>query len=213
MLALFSNDISFSTFRYFRHLRELSSQLSISTAEIAAYMHELESEFTTRFGEFKRYGPMFSFLIKPDSLDGHDLDASLIEWMDIQDMEVQLIELKSSSLWVTKFAELRKQLETTAVQHHGARILTCWTSAPEKFSCLRDIALALLTVFGSTYLCEHVFSHMKNVLSPSRSRLTTNHSEACLRQTPDYRAQPSKAGTGITLTGRHLLLRFSPHLF
>ncbi|KAL7386506.1 hypothetical protein ABVT39_009464 [Epinephelus coioides] len=74
---------------------------------------------------------MFSFLIKPDSFDGHDLDVSLMDWMDVQDMEMQLIELKSSTLWVQKFAELRKQLETTAVHDHGACILTCWTSVPE----------------------------------------------------------------------------------
>ena len=33
-LALFSDDISTSMFRYFRHLRELSSLRNISTAEI-----------------------------------------------------------------------------------------------------------------------------------------------------------------------------------
>ncbi|KAJ3581347.1 hypothetical protein NHX12_016749, partial [Muraenolepis orangiensis] len=90
------------------HLRELSPQHSISTAEICKYISELESEFTTRFGEFQMYGPMFSFLIKPDSFDGHELDLSLIDWLDTQDMIMQLIELKSSTLWVTKFAELRK---------------------------------------------------------------------------------------------------------
>uniref|UniRef100_UPI00358FEE4E general transcription factor II-I repeat domain-containing protein 2-like n=1 Tax=Myxine glutinosa TaxID=7769 RepID=UPI00358FEE4E len=178
-LAILSSDVATFTFRYFRHVRELSSQHSISTAEICKYMSELESEFTTRFGDFQKYGPMFSFLIKPDSFDGHELDLSLIDWLDTQDMEMQLIELTSSTLWVTKFAELRKQLETTAVQDHRTCIFTCWTSVPKKFSCLWNVALALLSVFGSTYLCEQIFSHMKNVLSPSRSRLTTDHSEAC----------------------------------
>ncbi|KAF0032203.1 hypothetical protein F2P81_014493 [Scophthalmus maximus] len=97
---------------------------------------------------------MFSFPIKPESFDGHELNSSLTDWLDTQDMEMQLIELKSSTLWVTKFAELRKQLETRAVKDHGACILACWASAPEKFNCLRNIALALLSVFGSTYLCE-----------------------------------------------------------
>ena len=97
---------------------------------------------------------------------GQDLDAALIDWMDVQDVEMQLIELKSSSLWVTKFAELRQQLESTPVQQHGACILACWASVPAKFDCLKKIALALLTVFGSTYLCEQVFSHMKSVLRP-----------------------------------------------
>ncbi|KAJ3606325.1 hypothetical protein NHX12_025846 [Muraenolepis orangiensis] len=164
-----SDDVATSTFRYFSHLRELSLQHSISTAEICKYISELESEFTTRFREFQKYGPMFSFLIKPDSFDGHELDLSLIDWLDTQDMIMQLIEPKSLTLWVTKFAELRKHLETTAGRDHGTCIFTCWISLPEKFSCLRKIALALLTVFGSTYLCEQIFSHMKSVLSPSQS--------------------------------------------
>ena len=53
-----------------------------------------------------------------------------------------------------------KQLESTAVHVHGACIFTCWTSLPDKFNCLQNIAEALLTVFGSTYLCEQIFSHM-----------------------------------------------------
>jgi len=52
--------------------------------------------------------------------------------MDTEDMEMQLIELKSSTLWVTKFVELRQQLEATPVQDHGAHILTCCASAPKK---------------------------------------------------------------------------------
>uniref|UniRef100_A0A1A8EEQ0 HAT C-terminal dimerisation domain-containing protein n=1 Tax=Nothobranchius kadleci TaxID=1051664 RepID=A0A1A8EEQ0_NOTKA len=93
-------------------------------------------------------------------------------------MEMQLIKLKSSTLWGTKFAELRQQLESTAVHDHGACIFSCWTSPPDRFNCLKNIAQALLTVFGSTYLCEQIFSHMKCVLSASR--LTAGHSETCV---------------------------------
>ena len=88
---------------------------------------------------------MFSFLTKPESFDGHELDSSLTDWLDTQDMEMQLIEQKSSTLCLTKFAVLLKQLETTAVKDPGACILVCWASAPEKFSCLRNVALALLS--------------------------------------------------------------------
>ncbi|KAJ3586605.1 hypothetical protein NHX12_013001 [Muraenolepis orangiensis] len=114
-------------------------------------------------------------------------------------MIMQLIELNSSTLWVTKFAELRKQLETTAGHDHG--IFTCWISLLEKFSCLRKIALALLTVFGSTYLCEQIFSHMKSRSAP-HSRLTTDHRSLCATESDKVRssdngAQRRKAGPGI----------------
>lgn len=124
---------------------------------------------------------MFSFLIKPESFDGHEFDESLIEWMDTRDLEMQLIEFKNSALWTTKFVELHKELETIAVNKQGSCIFTCWTSLPEKFCCLKRVALALLTVFGSTYLCKHIFSHMNNVLCPSHNRLSFDHSEASVQ--------------------------------
>ena len=43
------------------------------------------------------------------------------------------------------------------------------------------MAVALLSVFGSTYLCEQIFSHIKFFLSFHRIRLTEDHSEACVQ--------------------------------
>ena len=180
-LAVLSSDVATSTFRYFKHCRQLSAQQNISPADICKYINVLEAEFTTRFQEFQKYGPLFSFLINPDSFDGHDLELPLLDWLDTQDMQMQLIELKTSTLWKSKFADLRRELETETVRDHCACITTCWLSVPGKFSCLRNIALALLSVFGSTYMCEQIFSHMKSVLNPHRSRLTTDHSEACVQ--------------------------------
>ena len=43
------------------------------------------------------------------------------------------------------------------------------------------MAIALLSVFGSTYLCEQLFSHMKFILTSHRCGLTKDHSEACVQ--------------------------------
>ncbi|KAG7176440.1 putative hAT family C-terminal dimerization region-containing protein 27 [Homarus americanus] len=96
--------------------------------------------------------------------------------MEIGDLEMQLIDFKLSSLWVVKFTELRKSLETT-VSDHAASISSCWASLPEKFDCMKKVAFVLLSTFESTYLCEQLFSYIKNILNPHRSRLTTDHSE------------------------------------
>ena len=71
--------------------------------------------------------------------------------------------------------ELRKNKEKSIT------ILNCWMSLPERFNYLMKIACDLLSAFGSTYLCEQIFSHMKLILSPQRSRLMTEPSESCVK--------------------------------
>jgi len=51
---------------------------------------------------------LFSFL-KPGSSE--DLDLSALEWMDIEDFQMQLIDFKASLLCVSKFVDLQKSLE------------------------------------------------------------------------------------------------------
>ena len=100
--------------------------------------------------------------------------------MDIDDFEMQQVEFRSSELWTSKFVELRKSLEDENLEKSPA-ILNCWTSLQRSNICLKKIAFALLSAFGSTYSYEQIFSHMKAVLNPQRSRLTPEHSENCLK--------------------------------
>lgn len=45
----------------------------------------------------------------------------------------------------------------------------------DKYPNLRQIALHLTAMFGSTYLCESAFSEMKIIKSKYRNRLTDEH--------------------------------------
>ena len=59
---LLSSDTKGAVLHYsLQTLRELSSHHSISIAWRCKYMCELESEIATRFGDFQKYGPMFTF--------------------------------------------------------------------------------------------------------------------------------------------------------
>ncbi|XP_041447439.1 general transcription factor II-I repeat domain-containing protein 2-like [Xenopus laevis] len=51
----------------------------------------------------------------------------------------------------------------------------------ETYLNLRNHALKMATIFGSTYVCEQTFSRMKNLKSPTRSRLTDAHLHHLLR--------------------------------
>ena len=101
--------------------------------------------------------------------------------MNVGDFHMQLIDLRSSVLWTSKFAELRQAIETVDRKHRSKLILQCWASLPDTFGDLKDVAKALLSVFGSTYFCEQIVSHMKFVLSPHRSCLTADNSETCVQ--------------------------------
>ena len=52
---------------------------------------------------------------------------------------------------------------------------------PEKYPNLRRCAMNTTALFGSTYLCEFAFSHMKIIKSKYRSTMTDQHLVACLK--------------------------------
>lgn len=51
----------------------------------------------------------------------------------------------------------------------------------ETYPNLRNHALKMATIFGSTYVCEQTSSRMKHLKSPTRSRLTDAHLHHLLR--------------------------------
>lgn len=60
-----------------------------------------------------------------------------------------------------------------------------------KYPNMRKCATYLTALFGSTYLCESAFSHMKIIKSKNRSTIADEHLEVCLRLAvssycPDY---------------------------
>ena len=179
-LAVYSTDIKTGSFRYFKNLKNLSAIHPVNTTNLQLYMQELESEFSIRFQDFQHMGPVFSFLIRPDTFKYSDLDTTLFEWMEPEELEMQLIDFQASTLWSAKFKDLREILESSK-NDHATSILRSWASLPDKFNCMKKVAFALLSAYGSTYQCEQIFSQMKHILSPHRSRLTTDHSEGCVK--------------------------------
>ena len=118
-------------------------------------MIELKTQFCNRFQDFRRFVEVFLFLIKPDN--HNDLDLSLFDWINVGDFHMQMIDLRSSVLWTSKFAELRQAIETVDRKKRSKLILQCWASLPKTFGGLKDVAKTLLSVFGSTYLWNKFF--------------------------------------------------------
>ena len=51
----------------------------------------------------------------------------------------------------------------------------------EKFPTLKKNAARIISLFGSTYVCEQMVSRMKHVKSKIRSSVTGGHLEQCMR--------------------------------
>lgn len=65
---------------------------------------------------------------------------------------------------------------------------------PNTFICMKNLANAVLTMFGSSYFCEQLFSSLNYIKSSERNRLGKEMTAACvrLRTTPDIQKLSSE---------------------
>ncbi|XP_042221307.1 EPM2A-interacting protein 1-like [Homarus americanus] len=85
--------------------------------------------------------------------------------MDISEVENELLKLKNDI-----------QIKSRAT---GGRFWNLLSE--EKYPIVRKCAMYLTAFFGSTYLCESTFSHMKHIKSKYRSTMSDEHLDAGLR--------------------------------
>ena len=87
------------------------------------------------------------------------MNLEMLQWIDLDNFEMQLIDLQSSSIWRQTFVDLRAELENierdrlvTGIAQKNAEneVLKLWNSIPETFACLKNLAVAILTATGMT---------------------------------------------------------------
>lgn len=87
--------------------------------------------------------------------------------------------------------ELERQKSTLAVQHKWSEIedlkkqdqivFDTWNCLPDTYIQLKTYAFGLLSIFGSTYFCEQIFSNMNFIKSKLRSQLNNVTLSSCLK--------------------------------
>lgn len=137
------------------------------------------------------------------SLEEAPTDPCLTYYQNIlkrlhQTMEDRFIELKEMEkdirLYVNpiKFevAEAPESLQLELIDLHNNTVIVCSektdldlfkTLAPDDYPNIRNFAMRIACMFGSTYSCEQLFSKMNHVKSKSRSRITDFHLVSVLR--------------------------------
>uniref|UniRef100_A0A8C5H083 HAT C-terminal dimerisation domain-containing protein n=1 Tax=Gouania willdenowi TaxID=441366 RepID=A0A8C5H083_GOUWI len=130
--------------------------------------------------------------------------------VSLRDFEAEVADLKASDMWVNKFKSMNDDLERIArqkaelaskhmwtemkkLQPEDQLIIKTWNALPVTYDTLKPVSIAVLTMFGSTYSCDQSFSHLKNIKSNLRSRLTDESLNACMKLNltkyqPDYKA-------------------------
>ncbi|UYV64210.1 GTF2IRD2 [Cordylochernes scorpioides] len=135
-----------------------------SLGETASYQKyaekilSLRNEFETRFSDFK-------------SLEGKFTLYSSIFSINIElvpnHMQIEVIDIQCDSDLKAKFIEVG--------------VSEFYKYLPARFENTRKLAYEIMSMFGSTYRCEQLFSLMKGNKSPIKSRITDVHLESLSR--------------------------------
>jgi len=121
---------------------------------------ELENTFNERFNDFRLLEQNINCVTPPLSLETDDASAEL---------QLELIHFQCDELIKKKFDEIS-----------GHEFYRKYMSS-EKFPKLKKNAVLIISLFGSTYVCEQMFSRMKHVKNKIRSSITDGHLEQCMQ--------------------------------
>ncbi|XP_063075907.1 general transcription factor II-I repeat domain-containing protein 2A-like [Engraulis encrasicolus] len=114
-----------------------------------ADLEKLQEQFNDRFQDFHEMQPRIALFTDP---------LSAVVSAQPSELQLELCELQADPFFQAKRNE---------------RGISFWRLLPEaRFPRLRDFALSMASMFGSTYICESSFSTMKHIKSKERNRLT-----------------------------------------
>ncbi|XP_074510983.1 general transcription factor II-I repeat domain-containing protein 2A-like [Sebastes fasciatus] len=136
---------------------------------------KLQEEFDHRFADFKTHRATFQIFADPFSFDVQDAPPVL---------QMELIDLQCNSDLKAKFREVSGKAD---------QLGQFLRELPPSFPELSRMFKRTMCLFGSTYLCEKLFSTMNFIKSKYRSRLTDDHLQAILRVSTASSLKPNVA--------------------
>jgi len=122
-------------------------QETIDYSDFSSYIQEIIEEFNTRFKETETLKSSVQLYMNP-------LGATIEE--QEPHLQLELCDLQADTFLQTR-------------QEKGSHFFKLLSS--EKYPNLRQFGLKMTSMFGSTYICESVFSSMKFIKNQYRSRL------------------------------------------
>ncbi|XP_034259776.1 general transcription factor II-I repeat domain-containing protein 2A-like [Pantherophis guttatus] len=195
-LQVFERDLESGQLKYFpnlkRHLEKSTTFADNPTShqeiykEFSSIVAAAKVKFSNRFSQFRKMETTLCFLTSPEKAKFEELDLSCLQWLDLGNLEMELVEFQESSLWKNKFCDLRETLEKIEGMTKDStvssenEILKVWNYLPNQFKSLKALGIAFLTLFGSSYACEQLFSALNDINSDTGNRLTDDLRAACV---------------------------------
>lgn len=152
-IKLWELQVSVGNCYHFTNLKSLSNLNQDQCNKYSEVLKDLKKEFETRFNDFTLLERMFNVFITPFLIQPTDVP---------EELQIELIEMQSSTFLKNNFPTMRPQEFYNLLGKH------C-------FPRIRNVAIRIVAMFGSTYTCEQFFSLMKIVKSKHRSRMTQAH--------------------------------------
>uniref|UniRef100_A0A674PAJ3 General transcription factor II-I repeat domain-containing protein 2A-like n=2 Tax=Takifugu rubripes TaxID=31033 RepID=A0A674PAJ3_TAKRU len=198
-MTVFARDVQNGTLSHFPSLREFKEANNHINCD---YFHRaitaMQAAFEKRFSEFRKEKQTLSFPVAPLNSDPSLLNTSAFTGVSKPDLEIELADIADKVLWVNKFKSLSADLEevvrqraTLAKEHKWSDmeqlpqpdklIFATWNAIPDTYINMKRCAFGVLSIFGSTYLCEQVFSSMNIIKSKYRSRFTSETLQSCVK--------------------------------
>lgn len=177
-LSLFHDDLSEGDFTHFDALNELNQSSdgidsSVVQEVCCIFIQKLKSEMESRFANLdsqcKDVNLLFSDPFTVDIRGSWKQSIKkLVPDIDIKNIQLELTNLQEDD-------ELRR--------NHALQTLEVFYSTMNKeiYPTIRKMGIKLLTLHGTTWICEGGFSKMSYIKNRYRSKLTQGHLSAILR--------------------------------
>ena len=141
--------------------RSQASDIPVDQNGFADLLQTMLQEFDGRFAEFRTHEEQLNIFAYP---------FTRVEPAKVSlEFQMEMIDLQASNSLRDKF-EFKSLLEFYGLYLPKAQ-----------YPQLYLHAMRMISLFGSTYRCEQLFSSMKFTKNKYRSRLTDGHIEDCLR--------------------------------
>lgn len=191
-----ARDLQRGTLSHFSSLREFKDAHHDHTLNgdyLQGAIVDIQAAFGSRFSELT-----LSFPVTPLETDPSLLNR--FPGVNQSDLEMEMADIADKDLWVSKFKCLTAELEdvsrqkANAVQSHRwgeieslptpeKLVFETWKALPDTYRNMKKYAFGVLSIFGSTYLCEQIFSNMNYIKSKYCTRLTDESLQSCVKIT------------------------------